>query len=188
METNKLIIEKLRSIANELENELKSKFEIGEYVEWSGHNPGFGFIIGKCESFDDSYKVHFCNSESKVNPEKTSCNYKHLRKLTQKEVEEALTKEAVKRGFKINTRISGFWGTDIKEILGDYKFELYESVGKHHFKLGDRCIFLDGTWSTPIKTKTIDELANILKFSDGCFISDYFKDNKQEIIETLNNL
>lgn len=46
----------------------------------------------------------------------------------------------------------------------------------------------DGIWATPIKTMTIDELANELSYTTADKAKDYLTENKQQIIETLNTI
>ena len=39
-----------------------------------------------------------------------------------------------------------------------------------------------------INPMSLEELCNTLKFCNGSFIGDYLRNNKTQIIETLNNL
>lgn len=113
---------------------------------------------------------------------------------TPKEVQEALTKEAIKRykGKKFRD-LNGSGINNFNTLDFDHfqRHELiYNSEGEPFYK--------KGIWATPIKTKTIDELVdeiecNILSYSmfpikEG--IKRYMSNpaNKQTIIETLNNL
>ncbi len=117
---------------------------------------------------------------------------------TEKEVEEALTKEAVKRGFKEGvtidkTNIPMYKNNSYKIWKAtNNKFTYYKNF--NILEIGNDCIFQQGTWATPIKTKTIEELAiefdNFAKNSSNIhlYFKEYLTENKQEIIETLNNL
>lgn len=106
-------------------------------------------------------------------------------KATPTEVQEALTNEAVKRGlFKgkyipVNSK-------DKKVVKVGDRFH-YDSYENKLLISGWAC-FLNGIWATPIKTKTIEELA--IEIRNKCIgdIEIYLTENKQTIIETLNNL
>lgn len=110
-----------------------------------------------------------------------------FRLATPTEVQQALEKEAVKRGL---------WG-DVK-INAHVNPHKYESINTGDFITGfqggdtfyndNGAIFHNGTWATPIKTMTIDELASEISYTTKDKVVNYLTENKTKIIETLSNL
>jgi hypothetical protein len=178
MENYKEELNKLQTLLDELKSKIgKPQFEIGKWYKINSDSKIVCCYKGVCDGYgiDSGYNW----SDSLLMSDISLWTL-----ATQKEVEEALTKEAVKRGFKEGVKFKSIiYGTERVFTSDKLKLEKDGDLTNNN-----NTIFRCGTWATPIKTKTIDELANILKFSNGCFISDYFKDNKKEIIETLNNL
>ncbi len=116
------------------------------------------------------------------------CNRYKLRLLTTQEVEDALTKEAVKR-------LKGKKFTDARGHGNKYNYD--KDFEKFYYKDGILCIqsnwngtvFYNGTWAEIIsEPKTIDELSNDMYQLNHYHLSKYLKENKSEIIETLKNL
>lgn len=109
-----------------------------------------------------------------------------LIEATPKEVEEALIKEAKKRGLKEGSRIKDLQTGKIKTLkfkeLSFYSDMLCDGYGC--------AIFENGKWAEIVKTKTIDEIARDLSALSEYGIINYMSstENKQTIIETLNNL
>lgn len=172
----------------------KPKFEVGKWY----NNESNTFLF--CYQGETSYG--FGNADNyEIDLETASLSPRFYHLATQKEVEEALTKQIEKK-FPINTRIDTLDGNTI--TLGGYSCiflnnTLYatSSTGDETGILSD-ILFKDGIFATPIKTKTIDDLAiNFDAVSKhGALASKNWKDcfkyylikEKQTIIETLNNL
>ena len=171
----------------------KPFFKVGDYVEWMGFNSAKGRIV---KQNGDCYRLSldFSNTPSTTHD---SCHYSNLRLLTPEEVEKALTKEAVKRGFKEGVKVGGFWVEityNIKPNNCDKNYKYYlGSNNEPHFSLNGVCIFLNGTWAEIIKEKTLDEIAYEMvnyNFRDvnqsAEYIKTYLTENKEEIINALN--
>lgn len=113
---------------------------------------------------------------------------KTARLMTHTEVQQALEKEAVKRGFKEGVKVKGFnknWGP---YIIGEDKnnFELYSN--NTMFSLNDVCLFDNGVWASIVKLMSLDDIAHeLVKLTKAEKIV-YLTENKTQIIETLNNL
>ena len=196
-------IEELKKIKDALEvliNESeKPKFEVGKWYvlncdycflvnisEIKGNNIyGYGFnYYGSINDYIENPKNNWVNIE----------NLKSYHLATPKEVEEALIKEAEKRGLKEGTIINNSMlndcsNTSCKAENNEYKFiedELYSNC----LLLDGFVIFLNGKWAEIVKTKTIDEIARDLSALSEYGIINYMSstENKQTIIETLNNL
>lgn len=114
---------------------------------------------------------------------------------TQKEVEEALKIEYYKRGYE-----RGKWiDLDRKDVtntcsLINIKF-IFKEESNELWVQGCGIVFHNGKWAEIIKTKTIDELAFLFKEKYNRspknlldFYKEFSLENKQTIIETLNNL
>ena len=69
---------------------------VGKWYKWTGDQIGIGVLGEKCKFHKDSYKLSYFIGEGSY----TSCSSKYLEPATDKEVEQALIKEAKKRGFK----------------------------------------------------------------------------------------
>lgn len=208
MENYKEEIAKLQNQLDELKSKIeKPQFEVGK---WYVLNSDWCFLvnISKIEDnniFGYGFNYYGTRNEYIENPENAwvdieSLDSYHL--ATQKEVEEALTKEAVKRRFKDGVRFKSAVEPNDKDnfiFKSPFDFKInYNNDGTRLWGASSGCIFSNGKWATPIKTKTIDELA--MEFDKFCYTKDqsylsiqdsfiaYSKENKEEIIETLNNL
>lgn len=134
-----------------------------------------------------SYSGTWTNNFGYSQDTKDESFIKTARLMTPTEVQEALEKEAVKRGL---------WG-DVK-INAHVNPHKYESINTGDFITGfqggdtfyndNGAIFHNGTWATPIKTMTIDELASEISYTTKDKVVNYLTENKTKIIETLNNL
>ena len=203
MENYKEEIAKLQTQLDELKSKIeKPQFKVGKWYKGNENSCVFS-VLFYCTKVDGDKLYGYGlvnnnwtenNSSINIADDENECV-----EATPKEVEEALTKEAVKRGFKEGVKVdktnlpmyidcpTNIW------TLGSGVFKYYES--NNSLQINSDCVFENGTWATPIKTKTIEELVNDIvceypmqKFSLDVFIKQYLTENKQEIIETLNNL
>lgn len=181
------ILKELNDITNRIEvikkQIEKPEFEVGSYWE---HSTGeVCLIFGYEDIHSGTVKCRHISSDSKEFAYHGI--YTMKRKLTPTEVQEALEKEAVKRGL---------WG-DVK-INAHVNPHKYESINTGDFITGfqggdtfyndNGAIFHNGTWATPIKTMTIDELASEISYTTKDKVVNYLTENKTKIIETLSNL
>ena len=189
-------LEQLRQEFNErIDALLKPKFELNKWykdlenkalyciAEFNGIGEN-----GKNYGFD--YNGDWMELGNRVFDKDTT---KEVRLATPTEVQEALEKEAVKRGFKEGVK---FKVLDVETIFTFKK--IWFSKNNLNMAWSSDCgiIFNNGTWATPIKTMTIDELASDIKLSIHLNntksleynIFKYLTENKSQIIETLNNL
>lgn len=193
MNNYKKEIAKLQTQLDELKSKIeKPKLEAGKWYK-SNDSDGLFFITQIKESSNPHISYGFSRSGHWVN-EGYRCLKEDYIEATPKEVEEALTKEAVKR------------------VLVNSKYIPVNLINKQVVKVGDRfhydskenkllisgwACFKDGTWATPIKTKTIREIfenstVDFYKSAEQYSLYDdlisFLTENKQTIIETLNNL
>lgn len=204
MENIETKIEQLRKEFNsKLDEILKPKFEVGKWykaknIKSNLYNNSLINVIefnedGTYNGYGFDYSGNWFN--------KKNCGDIFTKELirteaTPKEVEEALIKEAVKRGFKEGVRVdrSIFKNMSLPTTICDENFTsnsnefiFYE---KHNvLRLGNYGIFYNGKWAEIVKTKTIDEVAEELSklhYSSSYIV--YLTENKQDIINALNNL
>ncbi len=164
----------LDALKQKYEDSIKPKFEVGKWYkkgkaliyfkEKGSNNYGFDIDYGKWEEelflSEDGLKNGWIEA-------------------TPQEVQEALEKEAVKRGAiydeYVLTLDNGFYGDNGNRLIE---------------------LFNNGTWASIIsEPKTIDELCeelyNYVRSTNGSSLKcykEYFLNNKSEIIETLKNL
>ena len=94
---------------------------------------------------------------------------------TKEEVEQALLKEAKKRGFKDGVKIKRAWDSETQTLKNCYNYGYYPSLKT--FDIGNWQVFEDGVWAEIIENKlptklqeAIDEIGkeeilNLLKHS-----------------------
>lgn len=196
-------IEELKKIKNALEvliNESENtKFEVGKWYKLTEDYSGTlkkGEVYQMINFQTDSKSCIILDHVAfGIEGRNYLAPYKDmLIEATPKEVEEALIKEAEKRGLKEGTIINNSMlndcsNTSCKAENNEYKFiedELYSNC----LLLDGFVIFLNGKWAEIVKTKTIDEIARDLSALSEYGIINYMSstENKQTIIETLNNL
>lgn len=176
----KKIKEALEVLINESE---KPKFEVG-WLKLTGYNV-FCYTTDFKSGYGISHKDAWTNKMF-------IDNLDYWEQAIPSEVQEALTKEAVKR-YPIGTKFKSLNGINDRfdgHIMNFKNGILFLSDDYNRLE-----VFKDGTWATPIKTKTIDELASEFNYysynSSNTRLNDfktYLTENKQTIIETLNNL
>ncbi len=139
---------------------VRDELEVGKwYID-----PNSGFMICiEIPKKETSYAGYgFTASGDWCKTKLGTCSWNSV-PATDKEVSEALTKEAKKRGFKEGSKIkclkdSRTWTSD-----GDFQFD---SDGE--FGVGAAYIFIDGTWATIIdepKKLTVEEVEKKLGYS-----------------------
>lgn len=200
--------EELTSLKEELNSRIddviakieNSKFELNK---WYVLNCDWCFLvnISKIEDnniFGYGFNYYGTRNEYIENPENSWVDIKSLYSYhlaTQKEVEEALKIEYYKRGYE-----RGKWiDLDRKDVtntcsLINIKF-IFKEESNELWVQGCGIVFHNGKWAEIIKTKTIDELAFLFKEKYNRspknlldFYKEFSLENKQTIIETLNNL
>lgn len=105
---------------------------------------------------------------------------------TPTEVQQALEKEAVKRGFKVGSKVKYIGGQSTGIIVSGYENEFRESDNEFYFN--NILVFEKGVWAEIIHTLTIDDIASKLIGLDLEDTKSELIRMKTQIIETLNNL
>lgn len=181
------LIQKLRNIANELEQDLKPicipqcEPEVGKYhltsvgslyfIESINGNKCYGYGI----DYHSNWKTGFvCYTE----------NIKQL--TTESEVKEALTKEAVKK-YKGKKFIESRTNSNKYDFDKDFE-SFYFNGDTLCIKIaGNGTLFYNGIWATVIKERSLEEWRiDYCKQSNQ--LTHYMKQTKTELIEILNNL
>ena len=195
----KKIKEALEVIINESE---KPQFEVGKWYKGNESTCVFS-VLFYCTKVDGDklYGYGLINNNWTENSSSINIadNENECVEATPKEVEEALTKEAVKRGFKEGVKVKGVKYDTLRTVNNPSNIDFWMKDNVLWMDADTLCnsidIFRCGVWGEVIKTKTIEELVNDIvceypmqKFSLDVFIKQYLTENKQEIIETLNNL
>lgn len=95
MNTKQQLQDKINDLQKELDSFKEPEFKKGDWVYWKGNKKDYG-VIEKL-AYGDCYILEYTiRGEGAYD----SCHKSNLRPATNKEVEEALIKEAKKRGFK----------------------------------------------------------------------------------------
>jgi len=197
MENYKEKINKLQTQLDELKSKIEKPYTVGKWYKCQT-NKALYYVVefngvgkdGKNYGFD--YNGNWMELNDRCFSEVGDIE------ATPKEVEEALTKEAVKR-FPIGTKFESVSG--LNEFISTGKFIKGTNWEKCLFRVDidgskNGIVFENGTWATPIKTKTIDELASEFKvYADNNPFNNFNEDfkafcikEKIALIETLNNL
>lgn len=116
---------------------------------------------------------------------------KTARLMTHTEVQQALEKEAVKRGFKEGVKfITAYKNQTLQEYKVIDKFYYEDNIGglKSCLCSGNGYIFCNGIWAEIVKPMSLEELCGNLDKMRLYQIQTYLTENKTQIIETLNNL
>lgn len=104
---------------------------------------GYGFYHGKWE---DDFFGYYTWTDSLI-------------PMTPKEVLTALSKEAVKRGFKEGVKVNSFESKSclehINSVIDDYDGRTINFRPDNALCFGNKCVFLDGKWATIIKENTV---------------------------------
>lgn len=169
MENKTDLIERLRKIANELEQDLKPEFEVGK---WYYTKVGSLYYIesingNKCYGYGLRYDNEWKNGEV--------CFVENIKRLaTESVVLEALTKEAVKLGLVKGCTIESSNGKKYSNNNNDYGIS---SSNSNVFLLCNYPIMEYGIWATVIKEKTSDELIDELEIHAVRAVKSWFKAN-----------
>jgi len=181
MENKTDLIERLRKIANELEQNLKPKYEAGKY-HWTSVNSLYYIesINGdKCYGYgidhSNNWKTGFV------------CYVENIRSVaTESEVLEALTKEAVKN-YKGKKFIESRTNSNKYDFDKDFEHFYFNGNTLCIQCAGNGTLFYNGIWATVIKERSLKEWCK--DFANHSLTSiDYIKSTKTELIEILNNL
>lgn len=199
-------IEDLRKEFNsKLDEILKPKFEVGK---WYKHKIKYGKGIAAIVNFQGynnfAYGLNLGGDwTTEFSGSHSSWNDGTVEQTTPKEVEEALIKEAEKRGFKEGVKVDrsmfknmelpvSIYDEDFTPLSNEFSFLEKDNT----LRIDGYGIFYNGKWAEIVKTKTIDEIAREfsifqINYPDNSTYKD-FKDfcieNKQDIINALNNL
>lgn len=175
----KKIKEALEVLINESEKpkRVSGWYKDDQYTKWLMY---FDFENNKRYGFDLN-GLWFTDNRCDL---MTSKDYK----ATPSEVQEALEKEAVKRGFKEGVIFIA--PTSKNRFTAKGEIEIWESNDTFGLSFSDsQGLILDnGEWAEIIKTKTIYKIAMDLRNFTTMDKVRYLTENKQTIIETLNNL
>ena len=133
----------------------ETKLEVGKWYKWIGCNRAIGFISkppfndgGECYVFD-----YLTSGNTDIY---SSLHHSNLTPATDQEVEEALIKEAKKRGFEEGvTVIKPMFGECVLE--GDVFEFSCDFDDDTCLMLGGDFIFLNGNWATILETITKEE-------------------------------
>lgn len=160
---------------DELRKEVKPKFEVGKWYTYNDSSHIFNITEIKN---DKIYGYGYSPISGWTNVTEWY-DSKRIIPATDKEVEEALIKEAERRGFKRGVKIKNEIGT--WNICGDRHFFVYE---KNKLDFGYECnIFNNGFWAEIIKDEPIKvggyEVKKVLE-RDGC----YYKIGCKKIADT----
>ena len=193
-ELETLIAELHKEVDAKIDKLIKPEFELNR---WYKTNLGSIYFIDKIEN-GMCFGYGFDNSGNEPNKwidyREQSLLYRLERPATPAEVQEALEKEAVKRGFVANIKVKD------KGLCLSNKDYFISPTPKYQFASCNNrfwveskdgysiCIFDKGIWATPIKTMTIDELEHGLRAAYPYGYNKYLTENKTQIIETLNSI
>lgn len=195
MENYKEEIAKLQTQLDELKSKIEKPYTVGKWYKTKT-----GLLINyQGDRNKNEYLAYGFSTTNYWHDKSSFGGYDELTQATPKEVEEALTKEAVKRGFKDGVKVKGVKYDTLRTVNNPSNIDFWMKDNVLWMDADTLCnsidIFRCGVWGEVIKTKTIEELVNDIvceypmqKFSLDVFIKQYLTENKQEIIETLNNL
>lgn len=198
---NEAILKELNDMTNRIEEFKKQiekpEFEVGKWYK-SEENKKCHSTLFYCTRINEDrmYGYGFVNSEWEndssiwIADKENNCI-----EATPTEVQEALEKEAVKRGFKEGEKVTAILGKGkIKTtwILG--KLTYRKCLSEWIFGDGNYCIFNYGVWAEIQKTmSTLDYVKEFyetssINLANRNELIAYIKNNNLQIIETLNNL
>ena len=183
---------RIYSFKQKYEDSIKPRFEVGSY--YIGHDGSFKVLIkfksiSKKDIDDNFYHIEYYYGiigESWKTNEYIANNAIHnsLRLATPQEVQEALTKEAVKK-----YQGKYFKPTNVKNKVEFRAGFIGYDVSENKLLSNNYSVFQNGTWAEIIsEPKTIETIGEDLKHGTSAFIKNYLTENKSEIIETLKNL
>lgn len=194
-------LETLRADMNKRIDEIKSKiekpaFEVGKWYKGNHRGVDYLWFAKECDKDDTTWIRGYGFTDGEYsNSHNLRITHFNFVPATPTEVQQALEKEAVKRGlntYKVNC-LRGWHKDERQEFYTDRELEFVFESDKNMLWIDgscylSMCIFNNGTWATPIKTMTIDDLAANLSNGNYDEVINYLTENKAQIIETLNNL
>jgi len=173
----------------------KPMFEVGKYIAWideinfyAAHKDCLAIIV---KDMGEDVNVKWISKTTQMDGVYSKSNFYLLN--TSQEVESALTKEAVKRGFKEGVKFKPVTPNVHNETIATCNdtFKYWDKPLHGHdagLSSNKNWIFQNGTWAEIIKEKTLDELASELSYTTLEDIKHKLIKNKQEVINILNNL
>ena len=161
--------EQLNSISEQINKlETKPEYEVGVWYKSES------YFIRPTEMLSPAYaKVYgVMDGEWKNGKNLTMNGYEKLVPATETEIKDMLSKEAIKRGFKIGLKVNRemFNGANYPEVViagSDFHYDNYED----ELSLGDRAIYSQGLWATIVAVKEPKiEIGGyeVRFFTDGC--------------------
>ena len=199
-ELETLIAELHKEVDAKIDKLIKPDFEVGKWYKislMSAHNSDEHVPALVCFQGDNKDHYGFSYSGNWTNTfgtRKDSGILGIATLATPTEVQQALEKEAVKRGFVANIKVKdkGLCLSNKDYFISPTpKYQFASCNNRFWVKSKDGysiCIFDKGIWATPIKTMTIDELEHGLRAAYPYGYNKYLTENKTQIIETLNSI
>jgi hypothetical protein len=178
--------EKFNKEIEDVKKKYEMKFEVGKWYKDKDNQ--FLFYLEKKGDFDYYFKGYGFSKKGDwfiTSSQSTGSNLKDCIEATHEEVEKALTKEAVKRynGF---TKIKPLYNRVLDKFRENDK-TFFDSDSNYFYYKGV-CVLDNDKWATPIKEKTLDEIANELSFTTAADIKHKLLKLEEEIINALNKL
>jgi len=155
---------RIDSVIKKYEDSIKPKFEIGKWYKVKNNNDFLLCPTNIKNTMDDVTGYGF-NTDGYWSNESDYWGLDGCYEATPQEVQEALEKEAVKRGFKEGVKFKPVSPNCYNDAVGvcGKDFHYYETAMYGHepgLCSGKNWIFQNGTWAEIIsEPKTIDELA-----------------------------
>lgn len=194
----------LAGLKAKYEQSLKPKFEVGKWYKDTSNKSIFYLSefngIGKdCQTYGFNYNGDWMDAVTKGRKRIFgSSTIDNTILATPQEVQQALEKEAVKLydGKRVRCLLCK---NDIGKINysnhSKYKYKaiVYDEAG---FWIGEDSsngnkrilVMRDGQWATPIKERSLEDMAELMYGLTKCNLINRFKKHKTELIEILTNL
>lgn len=142
----------------------KVGLQLNKWYKWKGNNPTIGFVDRKT-SINNCYGFSYTIKGKCKGSDYNSLHCDNLEPMTDSEVTEALTKEAVRRGYKEGVFIISFCVNCDGYTMNDCKLELSEEFyncedvksDKTALRMGGCYIYSNGIWAEIIPTMTKEE-------------------------------
>ena len=143
---------------------IKQEFEVEKwYKQIDGDSVWFATKIVNPEWGCFMYGYGFHNNDLKWSNNKCSnVTANQYRLATDKEVQDALIKEAKKRGFKEGVYVNSFASEGCyahnNEIIDHYdSTSIFFDAKENSFSMGNKCLMIDGLWAEIVKEDNADK-------------------------------